>query len=48
MVIIENYVKHMTKMELNVIWMKLTQMLSIFIQTLGPPFVGLPLLQNSQ
>ena len=38
--------EHMTTMDENVNWMKLTHVLSMFSLNLGPLFVHLPLLQK--
>ena len=38
---------HMAIVDENMNWMELAHLLSIYPETLGPPFVHLPLLQHS-
>ena len=45
MVVIKEY-EHTKTVDENVKWMKPTHLLSIFSQTLGPPFVHLPILHK--
>ena len=46
MVVIEDYYP-LTILDENMCWMKLTRLLSVFLKTLGLPFVNLPLPKSS-